>query len=102
ELINDILDMSRMEQGKLTLDNRGFDLRDCVEECLGNFRLQAQEEGKTLECTFQVEDTLLMGDDFRVRQILNNLLSNGVKFTPKGVRISLAVEQVQVGDVAQY
>ena len=102
ELINDILDMSRMEQGKLTLDNRRFDLRDCVEECLGNFRLQAQEEGKTLECTFQVEDTLLMGDDFRVRQILNNLLSNGVKFTPKGGRISLTVEQVQVGDVAQY
>lgn len=102
ELINDILDMSRMEQGKLTLDNRRFDLRDCVEECLGNFRLQAQEEGKTLECTFQVEDTLLMGDDFRVRQILNNLLSNGVKFTPKGGRVSLTVEQVQVGDVAQY
>jgi signal transduction histidine kinase len=102
ELINDILDMSRMEQGKLTLDNRQFNLRDCVEECLGNFRLQAQQEGKTLECSFQAGDTLLMGDDFRVRQILNNLLSNAVKFTPKGGRIQLTVEQIQDGERSQY
>lgn len=101
-LINDILDMSRMEQGKFILDNRQFDLRECVEECLENFRLQAQREGKALEESFQAADTLLIGDAFRVQQILNNLLSNALKFTPQGGRVSLSVEQAGAGEVAQY
>lgn len=101
-LINDILDMSRMEQGKLTLDTHRFDLRQCVEECLENFRLQAQREGKTLEFQFQVRDAQLLGDSFRVSQILNNLLSNGVKFTSQGGTVSLAVSQVSEGEIGKY
>ncbi len=101
-LINDILDMSRMEQGKLTLDNRQFDLRQCVDECLENFRLQARREEKSLENSFQGKDTLLLGDAFRVQQILNNLLSNALKFTPQGGRVSLSVAQEGAGEFCKY
>ncbi len=101
-LINDILDMSRMEQGKMLLDNRTFDLAACVEECLAPLRLQAEAEGKTLTDRVELENGSLLGDAFRIQQILNNLLSNALKFTPAGGRISLEVQQLDRGDYAKY
>ena len=59
-LINDILEMARMEHGQLKLEYRQFDLRECVEECLGAFRVQAERENKTLRRIFQAEDTQLL------------------------------------------
>mgnify|MGYP000190553412 FL=1 len=82
-LINDILDISRMEQGKVMLNNREFDLRECVEECLESFRFQAQTQHKTLDVKLELNATRLLGDPSRINQILNNLLSNAFKFTPE-------------------
>ena len=101
-LINDILEMARMEHGQVQLEHHQFDLRTCVEECLGVFRIQAEREGKNLREEFQAERTVLLGDDFRIQQILNNLLSNAFKFTPEHGTISLSVHQLDSGDYANY
>lgn len=94
-LINDILDMSRMEQGKLELTNRAFDLRACVEECLGAFRFEADTQGKALELNMDVRDAVVQGDPFRITQMLNNLLSNAFKFTARGDSVSVRVTQTE-------
>lgn len=101
-LINDILEMARMEHGQVQLEHRQFDLRECVEECLGAFRVQAERERKTLREEFQAERTALLGDDFRIQQVLNNLLSNAFKFTPEHGTISLSVQQLDSGEHANY
>ena len=91
-----------MEHGQVQLEHRRFDLRACVEECLGVFRIQAEREGKNLREEFQAERRVLLGDDFRIQQILNNLLSNAFKFTPEHGTISLSVHQLDSGDYANY
>ena len=102
ELINDILDMSRMEQGQVTLNNQRINLRTCVEECAGAFQAQAQTDGKELKLSFELKQEWVEGDGFRIQQILNNLLSNAFKFTNRGDRISLAVKQMDEGEYAKY
>ena len=101
-LINDILDMSRMEQGQVTLNNSKLDLQACVEECAEPFRVQAQTEEKTLEVSFQLKQRWVEVDGFRIQQILNNLLSNAFKFTESGDRIRLEVRQMDEGEYAKY
>lgn len=101
-LINDILEMARMEHGQVQLEHRQFDLRICVEECLSAFRIQAEREHKNLREEFRAERTALLGDDFRIQQVLNNLISNAFKFTPEHGTISLSVQQLDSGDYAKY
>ena len=84
-VINDILDFSRVEAGKLELDARPFVLRTCVEEALDLVAVLAAK--KDLELAYQIEPgtpSALVGDATRLRQILINLLNNGVKFTDEG------------------
>ena len=101
-LINDILDMSRMEQGKVVLNNKKLDLRRCVEECTEAFRYQAEQEGKTLQTQLELENRYVMGDPFRITQILNNLLSNAFKCTGTGDAIFVSVTQLDSGEYAKY
>ncbi len=101
-LINDILDMSRMEQGKVALDYQQFDLRECVEECASTFRIQAEAERKEFQLSFALEDEVVLGDPFRISQIVNNLLSNALKFTGKNDKISVEVSQFAHQNVAKY
>ncbi len=84
-IINDILDFSKIESGKLELEDRSFDLRTCVEEALDLLAPKAAEKG--LDLAYQLDDevpTRVRGDVTRLRQILVNLLSNGIKFTSRG------------------
>jgi signal transduction histidine kinase/two-component SAPR family response regulator/HPt (histidine-containing phosphotransfer) domain-containing protein len=84
-IINDILDFSKIEAGKLELDSRPFDLRACVEETLDLMAAKAFE--KNLDLVYQMDDeivSLVEGDALRLRQVLVNLLSNGIKFTKSG------------------
>lgn len=101
-LINDILDMSRIEQGKMTLSNQQFHLKKCVEDCLETFRIQAQKEGKTFSLSFDLKDEEVIGDPLRISQILNNLLSNALKFTEEGDEVSVSVMQTEGGEYAKY
>src|SRR5260221_718500 len=84
-IINDILDFSKVESGKLELEDRPFDLRMCIEEALDLLATKAAE--KKLDLAYQLEDeipTHVQGDVTRLRQVLVNLLSNGIKFTAEG------------------
>ncbi len=85
EIINDILDYSKADVGKLEIEHRPFDLRRCVEESLDLVTPRALE--KSLNLAYLVEEgtpEALIGDAARVRQVLVNLLSNAVKFTHQG------------------
>ncbi|MGE3724333.1 MAG: ATP-binding protein [Candidatus Sericytochromatia bacterium] len=84
-LINDVLDLSRIESGKFTLEDQTFRFRPIVNGILAMFEKQAQTKGLTLRC--QIADSLpdqITGDPGRFRQILMNLIGNAMKFTSKG------------------
>lgn len=88
-LLNDILDISKVEAGKLNLESIEFSLRDVIEECATLLSQQARH--KHVELVIDLDPALpdiFQGDPTRVRQIVNNLLGNGIKFTETGeVRI---------------
>ena len=94
DLVNDILDMSRMEQGKVVLNNEAFDLAACVQACTDSFQPQARREGKTFTVRCEIADRCVMGDATRITQILNNLLSNAFKFTSAGESVAVTVRQM--------
>jgi signal transduction histidine kinase/CheY-like chemotaxis protein len=83
-LLNDILDFSRLESGKLQLEQREFELRELVENVVTLFAPTCEQKGISISCF--VEPTLgrHAGDPQRVRQILTNLVGNAVKFTAQG------------------
>lgn len=91
-IINDILDYSKIDAGKLELESRRFDLRELVEGALELLSLSASEKGLDLAYIFGADvPEAINGDETRLRQILLNLLSNAVKFTDKG-EVVLTVE----------
>jgi signal transduction histidine kinase len=91
-LINDILDYSKIEAGKLELERRRFSLVSCVEESLAVTAVAAHGKGLVLEDWLDgTAPEWIVGDSTRLRQILLNLLSNAVKFTATGsVRLRVA------------
>lgn len=93
-LINDILDMSRMEHGGVVLNETSFDLRTFMRESTEAFRIQADAEHKDFALEMNIRNAQIVADPFRVGQIFNNLLSNAFKFTSEGDKIRLSVEQL--------
>jgi signal transduction histidine kinase len=95
-IINDILDISKVESGKLILDWMPFDLRDVFSQCEATIGPKALEKGLALNIYADPSISKinkLLGDPVRLRQILLNLLSNAVKFTDKGiVKVSASVK----------
>ncbi len=84
-VINDILDFSKIEAKKLELDPVDFDLNECVEEALRSFAMRAAEKGLELICEVRPEaPAMVSADAARLRQVLNNLVGNAVKFTHEG------------------
>nr|WP_281494892.1 ATP-binding protein [Marinobacter sp. S6332] len=103
-ILNDILDISKVEAGKLNLENIPFDLQGLIKECSTLHTQQARKKGIELIAETEPEfPDQFLGDPTRIRQILNNLLSNAVKFTDSGsVRItadySAGVVTIKVSD----
>jgi two-component system, sensor histidine kinase and response regulator len=93
-VINDILDYSKIEAGKVELEALEFNLRDCAEEALKTFALQADDKGLELLCDIAPDvPELVEGDPGRLRQIILNLVSNAIKFTQRGeVMLKLELE----------
>jgi PAS domain S-box-containing protein len=84
-VINEILDFSKAEAGKMELEIIDFDLRTAVEEVTGLFASQAaHKEVELINCVNHAVPTALQGDPGRLRQVLSNLISNALKFTAKG------------------
>lgn len=98
-MLNDLLDHSKMEAGAMQLDRRDFCLNNFVAEA-GRFWVgAATQKGLIVEIEAPEDEVLwLHGDAFRLRQIINNLMSNAVKFTPKGT-IKLIAEAEMTGDL---
>ena len=84
ELVNDVLDLSKLEAGKLDLRETNLLLPALAEECLGLLRDRAEETGVELRNELSKATPLLRADERAVRQLLLNFLSNAIKFTPAG------------------
>ena len=98
-IIDDILDYSKIEAGRLELESQPFDLRDCVESALEIVAPRAV--GKDVELACLIEDDVpafVLGDSTRLRQVLLNLLSNAVKFTEQGeIVVSVRLARARAG-----
>ena len=93
-LVNDVLDMSRMEHGDSGMVNYApMSLRECVDTTLGLFTEQAQREGKHLDVTVDIEHDRVYGDAKRMSQILNNLVSNALKYSLEGASVSVSLRE---------
>lgn len=92
-ILNDILDLSKMEAGKMTLENFPFDLRLMLEDLCDVLAPSAHAKRLELNCVFPpVAPTKVIGDPGRLRQVLTNLMSNAIKFTERGeVSVSVRV-----------
>lgn len=98
-LINDILDMSRIESGRMNLAHEKFDFEEMINGLSSLFYPQAEEKGLKFNTVIEgVTEELYIGDSLRLRQILLNILSNALKFTPSGGRIQFTIRQMSRGD----
>jgi PAS domain S-box-containing protein len=90
-IMNDILDFSKIEAGKLELESQPFRLKTCVQEAINLLTPKAAEKELQINCHYQDQlPEFVLGDITRLRQILINLLSNGIKFTEVGA-VSITV-----------
>ena len=88
-MINDILDLAKIESGKMEVRSEDFSIRDVCEGLTNLCRPVAERKNITLECRLDEAIPLLRQDPGKMRQILYNLLSNAIKFTPEGGRVTL-------------
>ena len=94
-LLNDILDFSKIEAGKMMIEEAPFDLKASVESICKSFMPQCMEKGIALECRVEAgASRIFLGDVYRLRQVLTNLLGNAIKFTEQGkVGVRVAFEE---------
>ncbi|HEY1408863.1 MAG TPA: ATP-binding protein, partial [Promineifilum sp.] len=92
DIIGDILDMSRIEAGRMELIHEPFDVRRMVSELVATAAPLAEQKGITLQLEVDAEDTVLNADRTRIRQILWNIVGNAIKFTDQG-SITLTVDK---------
>lgn len=98
-LINDVLDMSKIESGKFTINREPFNLLHNLNHIRNVGQVQAQAKNLDFEVIIEnVKDDVLIGDSLRLNQVLLNLLSNAWKFTPAGGKTSLTVRQTETRD----
>ncbi len=93
-LINDVLDLSKVEAGQIELELAAFSLREAVEGGVVMVRERASKNRVALATDIAPEVQVVRGDERRIRQVLFNLLSNAVKFTPAGGRIEVGAAEV--------
>lgn len=96
-LLNDVLDMSRIESGKIQLEEQPFDLLELLERIRGMFQRKAEDSDISLKIIHSgLSETQVLGDNLRISQVLVNLVSNALKFTPSGGSVTLSAEQTEI------
>lgn len=95
KLVNDLLEVSRLEAGVLKLDTQAIDLSKIIKEATVEMVPQIQEKGQNLEIIDDFESATVIGDPKKVTQILLNLLSNANKYTPEKGKIIVTTERMQ-------
>jgi len=101
-LINDILDLSKVESGKLELNPEPIEAREFCESCLLFVRTQAMQKDIAVEFTNDNNLEKIVADPRRLKQILVNLLTNAVKFTPNGGKIGLKLDAARGEEIVQF
>ena len=93
QLIDDVLDVSRITTGKVRISSDMVNATDVAKGALETVRLAAAAKGIRLESDFEAAEALVLGDANRLQQVVWNLLSNAIKFTPEGGRVRLVVRR---------
>ena len=93
-LINDVLDLSKVEAGQVELEIEPFSLRDALERGVVMVRERATQDGVQVELAADPEVDVVEGDERRIKQVIFNLLSNAVKFTPAGGAVDVSSSRV--------
>lgn len=94
-LINDVLDMSKIENGKFVLNVQKFNLAEFVDELGNMMRPQANKKNQTFDiCVHDLKEENLLGDKVRINQILINILSNAIKYTPENGAIRMDISEL--------
>ena len=96
-LINEILDISRIEAGRYELHEAPLELAEVVEDCHRLMRLRAENKGLKIVENFEPNLPQLWADERAIRQICLNLLSNAIKFTPSGGTVTLKIGRTATG-----
>ncbi|MDD2266185.1 ATP-binding protein [Sulfuricurvum sp.] len=95
DVINDILDYSKIEAGKFDLEYKPFDLNSVMNNIMSLFEFQAHRKGVALTLDVTIKESVMIGDALRLTQILTNLVGNAVKFTESG---TITIHVIQVDD----
>lgn len=93
-LINDILDMSKIESGETTLNISEINIVDLVKEIDSQMSPQAKAKRQTFKTTVAIKSEKFLGDKMRIKRVMLNILSNAVKYTPEGGQIEFTVQQM--------
>jgi signal transduction histidine kinase len=101
-LINDLLDMSKIEAGRFELDEQAISLGGVIDGLIDLVRLQAEQKSIRLVFERTVNDATIKADPKAIRQILLNLLSNAVKFTNQGGRVSVSIHSASGGSLSIF
>ncbi|MBX9591029.1 MAG: HAMP domain-containing histidine kinase [Hyphomonadaceae bacterium] len=99
-VINDILDISKMQSGRYTLDAREVRLQDILQSSLATFGQNATDLGVSLEGRIDTDVPAVRGDPDKLQQVFNNLISNSVKFTPPGGSVHVSAVALPDGGAA--
>lgn len=98
-LVNEVLDMSKIESGKFELNNSNMNLRELLEEVINLMRNQAEEKKQTFHISMnELEHEQVIGDYARISQIFMNILSNACKYTPEGGEIFISASELPSGN----
>ena len=102
DLINDILDMSRIESGKIQIEEDEISLADIVKEMNTLIQPMAADRNISFKIKTSITDNYVYCDKLRLNQVLINLLSNSIKFTPQGGQIYFHIKQAKSSDTKKY
>ena len=94
EIINDILDMSRIESGRMVIKNEEFSFSKCLEQVNTMISGQCRDKGVKYDCRMIGKiDDFYVGDEMKLKQVMINILGNSVKFTPEGGTVTFLIEE---------
>lgn len=94
KLINDVLDMARIENGKINIEEKSFHLKNCIDNIIEIERISAEKNQLKLELEYEnLKTKYIIGDSFRLNQIFLNIIGNSIKYTTAGGKITVLVRE---------